>query len=118
MIKKAVTITLLGGFGNIELKLIFFYLVLYTSDKFMSKMNRPEQIKKEALAVAPASDYLTFIPKVIGIVQKTYKKDIASSDKKKMVIAITKELYPEAYSDDSIIDDVIELTFWLYRPRS
>ena len=76
---------------------------------------RSARVKKEAIAIAPASDYLTFIPKVIGIVQKHYKKDVASSDKKKLVIALVKQLYPEAYKDDSIIDDVINLTFWLCR---
>ena len=81
-------------------------------------MSRSEKVKKEAEGVAPSSDYLTyctFIPKVIGIVQSHYKKEVSSKDKKKMVIALVKELFPKAYSDETIISEIIDLTFWLCR---
>jgi len=68
-------------------------------------------VKKEAVAVAPSSDYLIFIPKVIGIVQSHYKKDISSKDKKKVVIALVKELFSQAYSDETIIGEILDLTF-------
>jgi hypothetical protein len=78
-------------------------------------MSRAEKVKSEAEGVAPSSDYLTFIPKVIGIVQSHYKKEVSSKDKKKMVIALVKELFPKAYSDETIISEIIDLTFWLCR---
>ena len=74
-----------------------------------------EQVKKEAKVVAPTSTYLTLVPKVVGIVQKYYQKNISSADKKKVVIALVKELFPEAFSDETIIGEIIDLTFWLCR---
>lgn len=76
-----------------------------------------EEVKKEAKVVAPTSTYLTVIPKLVGVVQKYYKRELSSADKKRIVVSLAKELFPEAFSDDTIIGELIDLTFWLARNR-
>lgn len=78
-------------------------------------MSKADGVTNVAKELAKESDYMSFIPKVVALVQKTYKKTISSNDKKQMVINVVKTIMPETYTDDSIIEGLIDLTFYLAR---
>ena len=79
------------------------------------KMDKSDKIKSEAVELATHSNYLTLIPKLVALIQKNYGKKISSADKHQMVVQLAQELFPDSYKDDSIVSDIINLTFYLAR---
>ena len=76
---------------------------------------KSEKIKSAAVELATHSNYLTIIPKLVELIQRHFGKKIPSTDKHQLVVLLAQELFPNSYANDSIVSDVINLTFFLAR---